>query len=107
MYCLPCFVWLVLLVAPMQKHSEKQTLVGVKKQSKQAERAVRTAKYLCLFQAKRAVRAAKCLFCFVPAISALVLLKRMFHKLTCVEQSIFLDSFSSLQIVISGNGDNL
>jgi len=31
--------------------------------------------------------------CFVPATSALVLLKLMFRKLTCVEQSTFLDIY--------------
>ncbi len=31
-----------------------------------------------------------CVLCFVPATSTLVLLKWMFHKLICVEQSTFL-----------------
>ncbi len=43
MYCPPCFVLLVLLVATVQKHSEKQALAAGTKQSKQAEMAVRAA----------------------------------------------------------------
>jgi hypothetical protein len=73
-----CTVWLVLLVAATKIHPEKQALLAGTKQSNQAERAVRAALSV-------SVR----LLCFVPATSALVLLKWMFHKLICVEQSTF------------------
>jgi hypothetical protein len=38
MFSLPYFVWLVLFVAAMQKHSEKQALAADTKQSKQPKR---------------------------------------------------------------------
>jgi hypothetical protein len=42
-------------------------------------------------------------FCFVPATSSLAWFKWLFHKLTCVEQSIFLDS---LKVVHKYNGSS-
>jgi hypothetical protein len=70
--------------------SEKQGPAVCTKQSKQASkkdellagRLTGQSWLPNLFQA--------CLLCFVPATSALVLLKWMFRKLKCVEQSIFL-----------------
>jgi hypothetical protein len=80
MACTACFfVWLLLLVAMAKIHSEKQVPVAG---TNKANRPTGQSGLPNLFQA--------CLLCFVPPTIALVLLKWMFHKLICVEQSTFL-----------------
>jgi len=63
-------------------HFEKQALVAGTKQSKQANKADRLTRQSSLSNLFKA-----CLLCFVSATIALVLLKWMFHKIKCVEQS--------------------
>jgi hypothetical protein len=79
------FLWLVLLVAVEKTHSEKQVLVAGKQEGQQGRWADQAGLLTgqsglpSLFQAV--------LLCFVPTTSTLVLLKWMFHKQICVEQS--------------------
>ncbi len=91
MACTACLVCLVSTYSDLHKNTLWKACTSSELKTKQADQQGRLADQAgrltgqsglpILFQA--------CLICYIPTTSTLVLLKWMFHKLICVEQSTF------------------